>query len=160
MHGARPRRDSPSGRAWWEILPASETVIPSLKIKPGDTMAAFVQNTAGNKWTIAIADETTGKLFTIDKTYKGPGTSAEFILEAPSNPQGRLPLAHYKQTQFFNLALGVNFGSPGDAVLTFPNNAIAMVPKGKQVSTPSKPTNNSFSIAYGKKQPPAPATAR
>jgi hypothetical protein len=147
-------------RAWWEILPASETVIPSLKIKPGDTMAASVQNTAGNKWTIAIADETTGTLFTIDQTYKGPGTSAEFILEAPSNGSGQLPLAHYKETQFYNLARGVNFGNPGDAVLTFPNNAIAMVQNNKQVSTPSKPSNNSFSIAYGKKQPPAPATAR
>jgi hypothetical protein len=147
-------------RAWWEILPASETVIPSLKIKPGDTMSAAVDNISGNKWEIEIADETTNKLFTITKTYKGPGTSAEFILEAPSNSKGTLLLAHYKETQFYNLALGVNFGNPADAVLMFPNNAIAMVQNGKQVSTPSKPTNNSFSIAYGKKQPPAPATVR
>ena len=145
-------------RAWWEILPASETIIPSLKIKPGDTMAASVQNTSGNQWTIAIADETTGTLFTIDQTYKGPGASAEFILEAPSNGSGQLPLAHYKETQFFELGLGVNFGTPAPAVLTFPNNAIAMVQNGLQVSTPSKPGGNAFNIAYGKKQPPFPLT--
>jgi hypothetical protein len=147
-------------RAWWEILPAAETVIPSLTIKPGDTMAASVENISGNKWKISIGDATTGKSFTIMKTYKGPGASAEFILEAPSNSSGTLPLAHYKQTQFFNLELGANFGNPLPAVPSFPDDAIAMVQKGKQVSTPSKPTNNSFSIAYGRKQPPPPAIAR
>jgi hypothetical protein len=43
-----------------------------------------------------------------------------------------------------------------EPVLTFPNDAIAMVQNGLRVSTPSKPGGNAFNIAYGKKQPPAP----
>jgi hypothetical protein len=143
-------------RAWWEILPTSETIIPSLTISPGDTMAASVQNTSGNKWVITIADETTGRTFSINQTYTGPGASAEWIEEAPSNAKGVLPLAHYKTTQFYNLFVGANFSGPVEPVLTFPNNAIAMVQNGLQVSTPSKPGGNAFNIAYGKKQPPVP----
>jgi Peptidase A4 family len=144
-------------RAWWEILPAAETIIPSLTIHPGDTMKAFVKNTSGNQWTISITDVTTGKSFSINKTYNGPGASAEWIQEAPSNGGGVLKLAHYSKTQFFNIQTGQNFGAPANAVLQFPGKAIAMVQGGKRVSTPSKPTNNSFNVAYGAKQPAPPA---
>jgi Peptidase A4 family len=144
-------------RAWWEILPAPETIIGSLTISPGDTMSAFVRNTSGSKWLISITDVTTGKNFSINKTYTGPGTSAEWIQEAPSGPRGVLPLAHYKETEFSKLTVAVNFGAATNPQLAFPREAIAMVQKGLQVSTPSKPTGgNSFNVAYGKKQPAAP----
>ena len=149
-------------RAWWEIIPAPETVIPSLTISPGDTMSAFVKNTSGNKWTISITDVTTGKSFSINKTFNGPGHSAEWIQEAPSSgPSTVLKLAHYSLTKFSKLQMGVNHGSPANASLLFPGGlstggAIAMVQNGKQVSTPSRPTGNSFNVAYGKKQPTAP----
>ena len=146
-------------RAWWEILPAAETVIPSLPVSPGDTFSASVTNTAGNNWVITITNETKGKTFSINKSYNGPGTSAEWIQEAPSNGSGVLPLAHYKKTQFDKLTVGRNFASPSNASISFPSNAIAMVQKGKQVSTPSRPTQNSFNIAYGKNQPGPPAKA-
>jgi hypothetical protein len=143
-------------RAWWEILPAAETVIPSLTIHPGDTMSASVKNTSGNNWTISIADVTTGKSFSINKTYTGPGASAEWIQEAPSGGAGVLKLAHYSETEFSKIQTGQSFGAPANVVLQFPSQAIAMVQGGKRVSTPSKPTGNAFNIAYGAKQPAAP----
>ena len=143
-------------RAWWEILPAAETIIPSLTIHPGDTMSASVKNTSGNKWVISITDVTTGKTFSINKTYNGPGTSAEWIQEAPSSGGGVLPLAHYSETEFSKIQMAQSFGSPANVTLQFPGRAIAMVQGGKRVSTPSKPTGNSFNVAYGAKQPAAP----
>jgi hypothetical protein len=142
-------------RAWWEILPAAETIIPSLKITPGDKITAFVKNTSGNAWTISISDVTTGKSFSINKNYSGAGKSAEWIQEAPTGGSGVLPLAHYSETEFSGLQIAHSFASPTNATLAFPSKAIAMV-QNKQVSTPSKPTANSFNVAYGKKQPTAP----
>jgi len=143
-------------RAWWEILPAAETIIPSITVSPGDHITAFVKHSTGNKWLISISDVTTGKSFSTTQTYTGPGHSAEWIQEAPSNGVSVLKLAHYSKTTFSGLQVGVNGANPVNATLKFPSFAIAMVQNGKQVSTPSKPTGNSFAIAYGKKQPAAP----
>jgi hypothetical protein len=140
-------------RAWWEILPAAETIIPSLTISPGDTMSGTVHDTSGNSWVITLKDVTTGKSFSIHKTYKGPGASAEWIQEAPTNG-GVLTLAHYSTFAFSKLAIGFNFGRAVNPSLAFPGMAIAMVQGGKIVSIPSKPAGgNSFRVAYGNVQP-------
>jgi hypothetical protein len=144
-------------RAWWEILPAPETIIPSLAIHPGDTMTGSVRDTSGTSWVITLKDVTTGKSFSIHKTYNGPGASAEWIQEAPTGASGVLSLAHYSTTEFSKATIGVNFGSPVNPHLNFPGMAIAMVQHNKIVSIPSKPTGgNSFNVAYGNVQPPAP----
>ena len=92
--------------AWWEILPAPETIIPSLTISPGDTMSGTVHNTSGNNWVITLKDITTGKSFSIHKTYTGPGASAEWIQEAPTNG-GVLTLADYSTFAFSKAAIRV-----------------------------------------------------
>jgi hypothetical protein len=140
-------------RAWWEILPAAETIIPSLTIQPGDTMTGSVQNTSANQWVITLKDVTSGQSFSIDETYKGPGRSAEWIEEAPSNGTKVLPLAHYSPTKFSKLQVGFDLGAPVSPHLGFPGMAIALVQNGKQVSTPSKPNaaGNAFTVSYGAK---------
>ena len=62
--------------AWWEILPAAETVIPSITVRPGDHMTASITKGSGTSWTITITDTTTSKSFSTVRTYTGPGTSA------------------------------------------------------------------------------------
>jgi hypothetical protein len=144
-------------RAWWEILPAAETVIPSLKISPGDTMSGSVRDTSGDSWVITLKDVTTGKSFSIDKTYTGPGASAEWIQEAPTGSGGVEPLAHYSTTEFSKATIAINFGSSENPGLQYPSMAIAMVQGGKIVSIPSKPAGgNSFNVAYGDVQPAKP----
>ncbi len=144
-------------RAWWEILPAPETIIPSLKISPGDVMSGSVRDSSGTKWTITLTDVTKGKSFSINVNYNGPGKSAEWIQEAPSNSTGILNLAHYGQTYFKKALIGINFGAAHNPQLSYPGMAIAMVQHGKQVSTPSKPSGgNSFNVRYGATQPPPP----
>lgn len=68
--------------AWWEILPAAETVIPSITIKPGDTVTASIVKGSGSSWAITITDGS--QSFTTTQSYSGPGASAEWIEEAPT----------------------------------------------------------------------------
>jgi hypothetical protein len=145
-------------RAWWEILPAPETIIPGLVIKPGDNMFGSVQDTSGNNWVITLKDLTSGKSFSINKHYTGPGQSMEWIQEAPTGPGGILPLAHYTTTEFSNLLAALSFGSPFNPHIVYSSMAIEMIQHGKVVSSPSKPNSagNAFRVAYGPKAPPHP----
>lgn len=140
--------------AWWEILPASETVIPTLTIHPGDAMSAAITQGSGSSWTITIMDNTTGKSFTITKTYTGPQTSAEWIQEAPSIGGRVASLAHYGQTTFDPGT--VNGANPR---LTTSASGV-MVQNGVQVSTPSIPDvdTDGFTMAYGSVAPPPPGS--
>jgi hypothetical protein len=143
-------------RAWWEILPAGEKIIHSLSVSPGDTMVGTVQQVSGSSWRITLENVTTGKSFSTTKTYHGPATSAEWIVEAPRGAHGILRLAHYGQTTFSNITLGLNSQAPSAVDLVYPGEAIAMVHGKAQISTPSKPAGNAFNIAYGKEQPKPP----
>src|SRR6476646_1135826 len=70
--------------AWWEILPAAETVIPSITVHSRDHMSAPLTKGSGNTWTITLSDTTTGKSLTTTQNYTGPGSSVEWVEEAPS----------------------------------------------------------------------------
>ena len=139
-------------KAWWEILPKSETVISSITVHAGDIFTAQITKGSGTNWTIEIDDTTSGKSFSITKTYKGPGTSVEWILEAPEVGGGIATLAHYGTTYFINCGFDA-----GHAVLTGANRGI-MIQGGKDVSTPSKPdaAKDGFAVAYGSTAPPPP----
>jgi hypothetical protein len=140
-------------RAWWEILPKSETVIPSLTIHPGDMMFARITKGTGTTWTIELQDSTTSTTFTINKKYKGQAETIEWIVEAPEVGGAVATLAHYGSTFFINC--GFNNGT---AVFTTANSGV-MIQGGKHVSTPSKPgkAGDDFAVAYGSKAPKPPA---
>ncbi|GIO89432.1 hypothetical protein J31TS3_06590 [Paenibacillus lactis] len=68
--------------AWWEILPAAATLIP-LPVRPGDRMSAVIAKKRGSTWIICLRNVTKGWTFRISRRYRGPQTSAEWIVEAP-----------------------------------------------------------------------------
>ena len=140
--------------AWWEILPAAETVIPSMTVKPGDLMTASIKNDGNGNWTITINDVTENESFTTTQAYTGPGQSAEWIQEAPTIGGHVAKLANYGQTTFDPGT--VNGGNPG---LVIADGGV-MVQKNAQVSTPSAPDSDTdgFNIAYGSTAPAAPAS--
>ncbi len=141
--------------AWWEILPAAETVIPSITVRPGDHMTASITKGSGTSWTITITDTTTGKSFSTVKTYTGPGTSVEWIEEAPSVGGRIAPLAKYSSPDKFDPGTA-NGGNPG---LTVADGGV-MIQKNVQVSTPSRPDSDTdgFNMAYGSTAPAAPGS--
>jgi Peptidase A4 family len=140
-------------RAWWEILPASETVIPSLTVHPGDIFTAAITKDSGTTWTILITDTTTNKHFSINESYSGPGTSVEWIQEAPEIGGAISHLAHYGKTYF------INCGFDGFNIAFSTGNRIVMKQFGKTVSTPSNASaeGNGFAVAYGAKKPAPPS---
>jgi hypothetical protein len=141
--------------AWWEILPAAETRISSITVHPHDVMSASITKNSGSNWTITITDTTTSKSFSTVKSYTGPGTSVEWIEEAPTVGGHVATLAHYSSPDKFDpgTANGVN------PHLTASDGGI-MVQKRKQVSTPSKPDSDTdgFNMAYGSTAPNPPTT--
>lgn len=141
--------------AWWEILPAAETVIPSITVHPGDHMSASITKGSGTSWTITIADTTTGVSFSTVRTYTGPGTSAEWIEEAPSVGGHIAPLAQYSSPDTFDPGTA-NGGNPG---LTAADGGV-MIQRNRQVSTPSAPDSDTdgFNMAYGSTPPPTPSS--
>ena len=76
--------------AWYEMLPAFETPIPStmLAIHPGDTITASLTCAGKCKgkasWTLTINDVTTRQNFSTTVRYRASKLSAEWIEEAPS----------------------------------------------------------------------------
>jgi Peptidase A4 family len=141
--------------AWWEILPAAETVIPSITVHPGDHMTATIVKGTGSSWTITLNDTTRGTSFSITKTYNGAGTSAEWIEEAPFVGGHQATLAHYSSPDLFDpgTANGVNPGLTA-------NDGGVMIQKNRQVSTPSVPDSDTdgFNMSYGSSAPPAPGS--
>jgi len=141
--------------AWWEILPAAETVIPSITVHPNDHMSATITKGSGTSWTITLKNVTTGVTYTTTKTYAGPGTSAEWIEEAPT--VGCLPAtrATYSSPDTFY---------PGTADGANPHLAVAdggvMIQQHRQVSTPSVPDSDTdgFNMSYGSTAPAPPAS--
>jgi hypothetical protein len=129
--------------AWWEILPAAETVIPGITVHPGDSFTASVSRNSGTSWHISITDNSTGQSFSTNRTYTGAGTSAEWIEEATSVNGQIGPPAKFSTFSFTNLT--ANGANPG---LTTAGE-ILLVQNGITYSTPSAPSGgNSFSVRY------------
>jgi hypothetical protein len=130
--------------AWWEILPAAETVIRSISVHPGDVMTASITQGSGSSWTIKISDNH-GASFSTKQRYTGPQSSAEWVVEAPTVGGQIARLANYGSA---TLDPGtVNGGNP----LLNAGQGGVMVQNGAQVSTPSNPDadTDGFSAAYG-----------
>ncbi|WP_221469370.1 G1 family glutamic endopeptidase [Cohnella nanjingensis] len=68
--------------AWWEILPAAETVIP-LPVHAGDRMQAVIAKLSGTRWSIRLRNATQKWTFQTVQSYNGPQSTAEWIVEAP-----------------------------------------------------------------------------
>lgn len=141
--------------AWWEILPAAETVIPSLPVRPGDQMSASISQNSDGTWTITISDTTTGGSFSTVQSYSGPQTSAEWIEEAPTVGGRIANLAHFSSPQTFDPGT-VNGANPG---LT-PSDGGEMVQARAVVSTPSNPDSDTdgFNVSYGSTAPQPPTS--
>jgi Peptidase A4 family len=126
--------------AWWEILPAVSKPV-SLDVRAGDRVAVSITKLGGDEWRIEIRDETRGGSFTATKRYDGPGTSADWIVEAPTDVvDGLDTLGHYVPAVTFQ-EVGIG-GTPGRL------HPLTMYQGGVPVSRVSRLLRNGFSVAY------------
>jgi hypothetical protein len=163
--------------AWWEILPAAETTIPD-PVLPGDSMSATIVQTSTttvtkkktkvvtNRWNIRLVDLSEDWSFTTTQVYKGPGGSAEFIVEAPMVGRSVSTIADYHFAPASAAAGDVNragvattIGGPlSGAGLDFQNDSGTLIQNDLQVSTPGEPdlSATAFNSSYGATEPAAP----
>jgi hypothetical protein len=144
---------SPSGivstSAFYELLPAGAVGI-SLVISPGDTISASITQTNTTQWTIALTDVTTGQTFSQSVSYSSSFSSAEWIQEDPSYPDGSLVLLdNFGTVQFTNAVTTVN----GTTMSAAASNAsqILLIGQGGAAGhggSPSAINGSSFSVLY------------
>ncbi len=144
--------------AWWEILPAPTTLIPSMTVSPGDSVTVTIGQLAGTLWAIGLTDNTTGQTYTTDQTYSGPQATAEWIVEAPTNATTQVQdtLAAFSPLVTFS-----------DLRMTGPETTLeadTMVQSGMTVAVPSALTTSGFTVTYvgptatPPTPPPSPST--
>jgi hypothetical protein len=136
--------------AWWEVLPIASEPIKTMTVSPGDEMDIAIAQVSSGSWTIHLTDSTNGQSYVQNVSYTGPGTSAEWIVEAPTDSQTdqQLPLAPYSPAVNFS-----DLSATGNsAALT----EIVMAQDDQQLSTPSALSPTGFSVAYGVTPLPAP----
>ena len=141
--------------AWWTTSAngyVGQTI--SEPVQPGDAVTATISD-GTDGWTVTVADATAGWTYTSPTpiAYTGPGTSAEWIMEAPSVGTRPLPLADYGTLTFTGAEVN---GAPAGLVAS---DAGVLVQGRGLVSVPSLPdaAGDAFTLAYGATRPVAPA---
>ena len=130
-------------------------------VAPGDVMSATISQTSASTstWTITITDtsSTHGWTFTKSVDYTGPGSSAEWILEAPSLCSATrctvATLADYASTVFDQ-----GTANGGNPKLVASESGEIVNSRGQVISIPSNPDSDTdgFTVAYGPTAPSPP----
>jgi hypothetical protein len=158
-------------RPWYEILPASETILPSqYTVSPGDSMSASLRclsnctaNNSSTTWLLSMTDSTKQWTYTINLTYKSSLSSVEWIQEAPTYGS-IVALPNYHSVDFTdaivngvnpNLSLSADGVILNDAAggISTPCAAVGgnqfFVDYGTTCTTPSPPTVTSIAPVSG-----------
>lgn len=142
---------APDVYAWWEIVPGPPKRIEGLDVHPGDQIYVSLARQSAGRWRIEVVNRTGGGRFEIVRPYRGARSSAEWILEAPTNSfacgagvdpwvvVGLCPMPPYSPVAFFQL------GVTGHSARIWP---IEMVQEGHSVSAPSELLGNAFGLIY------------
>jgi hypothetical protein len=137
--------------AWYEITAADDTTPQHtvFRVQPGDQISASVVEQSANLWTVSIDDQTSDQSFTQSFAYDGPGTSAEFVEEAPTFQGAIQPLANFGSVTFSNATADSQNSSAETSDL------YQLVDSGGHViAYPTLGANDSdITVTYG--QPPA-----
>lgn len=93
----------PTYQAWYETLPTVSQNM-TLAVKPGDQISAsIILNTTG-QWAVSLADVTTGQNFQTVVPYNSSESSAEWVVEMPTQVgAGFIPIDNFGTAQFYGI---------------------------------------------------------
>jgi hypothetical protein len=137
--------------AWYELLPKASMVLGT--VSPGDKISVTINQTASTTWDIRVDDLTQRSVWGGPVTYSAPGTSAEWIEEAPTDgSSGNVePLADFGTAVFSDLDVG---GTEMQAALAMPVYMVSRATSAIEAYPDEyNATTNSFSITYGSPGP-------
>jgi hypothetical protein len=110
--------------AWYEILPASETPLTNCTgnsactVKPGDVVTVTITQTSPGNWDVNLKDPAQGWTFDKSIAYASSGSSAEWILEAPTLVVQTIPAntgtAHFGPTSTYTDGTGTHTIAAGN----------------------------------------------
>lgn len=161
---------TPQYSAWWEILPAPETAIPSITVQPGDSVTVTIAQGSGGNWTIVMTDTRGGttQTFSTTQSYSGALSSAEWVVEAPTVNGTQSALANYGSDVFDHgsadgIPVVLKNGTGGEMV-TQSGGILGIGGTTQVISAPSSPDTGApnpgdgFACAYGSNQPAPPTS--
>jgi hypothetical protein len=138
--------------AWYEVLPAAAIEIAH-PVAAGDQMAVTVSEVVSGTWNIAVEDLTASWSFSMDVAYTGPGSSAEWIEEAPTVNNAQTTLANFGNVQFSDVSISTANASEAGVTpvaMTSPSGVVIAYPGTFDTSNPSAA---SFPVTYGTPTP-------
>jgi hypothetical protein len=148
--------------AWWTTSAQGFAEQPIAKpVSASDPMTATISGT-GTSWTITIADNSSSHAWSFTEgpiTYTGPGTSAEWIMEAPTVGGRIATLANYSTFVFDSgtvngAASSLTANEGGEMIRGFPRSQVVSIPSGPDKDA----APDGFAIAYGSTPPSAPTS--
>jgi hypothetical protein len=148
--------------AWWTTSAQGFAEQPIAKpVSSGDPMTATI-NGSGTSWTMTLADNASSHPWSFTEgpiTYNGPGTSAEWIMEAPTVGGRVASLTHYSTFAFDSgtvngAAPGLTSNEGGEMILGFPRSQVVSIPSGPDKDA----VPDGFAVAYGSTAPSAPTS--
>jgi peptidase A4-like protein/putative Ig domain-containing protein len=148
-----PAAGAPTVSAWWETWPAPSVPV-QMTVAAGDRVTVTIGSLGGGSWRIQLSDLTTGQSFSTDQAYNGPGLSAEWIVEAPTDAttNALIDLAQFAPPVVFTSLFTSGTPSALQAIALGTDTG-----DGFQVSAvPSGVSGAGFSVAYGSTPPAAP----
>jgi len=119
--------------AWIEVAPAHS--VTQFTVSPGDHIDASVVEGAPGSWTVSIADLTLGRSTSQTFADAVPGSSAEWIEEAPTVGTALSPLADYGSVTFTGISVESQSSGPlaeipvemsdlSDAITSYPGRVV------------------------------------
>ncbi len=137
--------------AFYEMLPAPETPIPSMHVAAGDVMSADIHLLSGSQWLISISDVTQHESFSITVTYASTQSSAEWIQEDPSYASGGLVPFDVFGSVSFTDSLATSNGVTQNLIGSGAQKIVLVNRRGHAIATPSAigSDGGSFTVTGG-----------
>lgn len=140
----------PSYYAWFEMYPKPSFRI-NMPIAAGNNINAEVKFVGNNRFTLILANTSTGQTFTTTQKLNANRQSAEWIIEAPYSG-GVLPLANFGTINFSNANTTLNGHSGSISDSAWQNDPITMVTSGgttaKAAPSTLSPDGTSFNVTW------------
>jgi hypothetical protein len=143
-------------QAWIEMLPQPSQQVPLL-VAPGDSVTVSIneQRAGSGTWLIAFKNNTSGQTYQTTVHYSSSHSSAEWVEEAPSGPNGVVPLDNFGSVSFSG-ATAIQNGQTVDLAGASAQPITMLNANGQALAVPSAigSDGSSFSVA----RTSAPAT--
>lgn len=148
-------------QAWIEMLPAASQQAP-LAVSPGDSVTVSIneQDAGSGAWLIAFKNNSSGQTYQTTVHYDSSRSSAEWIEEAPSGPNGVVPLDDFGSVAFSS-ATAIQNGQTVDLSQAGAQPITMLNGNSQPLAMPSGigPDGSSFSVARTSASATPPASA-